>query len=85
MAAEVWCVRAFCGGLALWRVRCEGGKNLVDWRRGILCPEGGNGGGDFLLEDFDESFVFLDALLIAIDFGDDFFLNVERGKGDFKR
>jgi len=24
MAAEVWCARAFCRGLALWCERCEG-------------------------------------------------------------
>ena len=37
-------------------VRCERGKNLVDWRMGIVCPEGGHGVGDVFLEDFGEMF-----------------------------
>jgi hypothetical protein len=40
------------------------------WRRGILCPEGGNCGGDFLLEDFDEFLVSVDDFLLGFDLGD---------------
>ena len=74
MAAEVWYARAFCCGSAIWCVRalrCDGGgKNWVDWRRGILCPEGGNCGGDFLLEDFDEFLVSVDDFLLGFDLED---------------
>jgi len=38
-------------------------------RRGILGPEGGNGGGDFLLEDFDEFLVSVDDFLLGFDLG----------------
>jgi len=35
-----------------------------------LCTGGGNGGGDFVLEDFDECFVFGDDCLFEFDLGD---------------
>ena len=44
--------------------------NRLDWRRGILCPEKGNRVRDFVLEDFDEFFVFVDDFLPGFDLGD---------------
>ena len=44
--------------------------NRLDWRRGILCPEKGNGVGDFVLEDFDEFFVFVKDFLLGFDLGE---------------
>jgi hypothetical protein len=38
---------------------------------GSLAPEGGNGLRDFLLEDFDEDFVFFDDFLLGLDLSDD--------------
>ena len=33
-------------------------------------PEGGNGRGDFVLEDFDECFAFVNDFLLGFDLGD---------------
>jgi len=42
-----------------------------------LGPEGGNGRGDFVLEDFDECFVFVDDFLLGFDLGDALLLNTD--------
>jgi len=41
---------------------------------GSLCPEGGSGGGDLVLEDCDEFFVFVKDFLLGFDLGDDLLL-----------
>jgi len=50
------------------------GFGTISLIQACLSPEGGDGVGDFVLEDFDEFFVFVNDFLLGFDLRDDLIL-----------